>query len=262
MTTTPQPTLRPSQYKPVPPRYASYAYEYVNGIWQKYQTQPYVPDTEAETGTYQRVKPGQIYVDGKLVPDPAEWSTECEMKVSLDPRKLLILPQPWIILQGYWPLDDHDFSLRIIPARQLAFIRLKTLMHGCRDKLSYRVPWEIGRHLIMYAPGIAYKFRFVKRDDTKRAWLIDYMPEHNHWQAETEFPDHTDHTAACDLSDLVGRVPEWAIDNETNTEAYYTRSYATPRSFAEYRRLMAEAEEYGSQEEYEPGNDDFQWVAK
>lgn len=214
----------------------------------------YVPDPLAQKGDYLAVKPGDRVEEGKHMPDPGVWFQEAEMKVAVDKSKLLILPQPWILVQGYWMLDDHELNIRLIPARELAFLRLKSLAYGVRDKMSYRIPYEIGRHMAFYAQGVAFKYRFLKRDDTDRAWLVDYYPEIEHWQAETEFVDHKMHP--------LDRWPVWATEDITMVPRGYTRERARSRSFREHDEIMKIAAQYGSQEEYEPGDDDFNWTGK
>jgi hypothetical protein len=226
--------------------------------FDKVDARPYVPDTHPMKGEYLDLEPGDRVQDDEHQPDPGEWFTECEMKVQVDHTKILLLPQPWIIVQGYWVLDDHELSIRLIPARELAYFRMKSLDFGCRQKMSYRIPYQIGRHLVYYAQGVAYKYRFIKRDDTTRAWLIDYFPETDWWQAESEFHNPGDKGEPC--LKPVDRLPVWSVEDITQQTRGYTRERARSRSFKEHEKFMAEAIEYGSREEYEPGDDDFNWV--
>jgi hypothetical protein len=222
--------------------------------FEKYNVKSYIPDPDAEPGDYPTLPPGtrEDEETHEREPDPGEWFKEAEMKVKVDKTCLLQLPQPWILVQGYWMLDDHEITIRLIPARKMAFFRLKSLTYGERDKMSFRIPYEMGRHLAFYAQGVAFKYRFIKRDDTKRAWLVDYFPEIDWWQAETEFPYHKMHK--------IPRWPVWATEDITEQPIGYTRERARSRSFKEHQIIMEQAEEFGSREEYEPGGDDFNWL--
>ncbi len=229
------------------------------------QVRPYVPDPDARPSDYKNLKPGEVDLGhGQIVEAPAEWFHEFDYKVAVDHTKLLLLPQPWIIVQGYWvdptpdiPGGEMQVSLRVMPAQQISWFRIKSAAKGRRKKTRIRIPYDLAEHMIYQAPGVAVKYRFLKRDDKGRAWLVEYFPDFNWWQAETETEDESQAGGGAPPY-----LPDWAGEQLVDESWGYTHTRAIPRSATELATILKDAENYGTREPYEPGSGKpFNWVA-
>lgn len=168
---------------------------------------------------------------------------ECEQKNAVDPDRLPALPAPWVLIQGYFDVDsDLSVSLRIIPARRLAYVRQKERsLSGCRRKRREMVDYEEALVRVLDAPRVLLKERYLLRDDAGRAWYVDHFRRDNVWIAETEFgPDP-----------LAAAIPpEWTTGDLTHDERGYSAAHAQPVDPATVRNWIAYAMRHGNRDPY------------
>ena len=176
---------------------------------------------------------------------------ESERTWDIDPSQLPELPKPWIIIQAYRTPEE---SIRLIPARRLAFARLKQpgTQSLSRNKTSVKFDYdEAAKEVISDMPLVAVKERYLIRDETGRAWLIDHMLTHGGaWRAETELSN----------PNTPVNPPPGAIRELTDSPEGYTYNFAVPMPFHERAQYIRDADTNGNRESYTPGEDpSFRW---
>lgn len=180
---------------------------------------------------------------------------EVQRKFGVDPSRLPSLPQPWALVQGY--LSDGE-SIRVIPARKIAFLRRKdpAFQALSREKLSVPLPYLSGVALLMDAPTVAFKERYLVRDKGGRAWLIDHFPDDGTWICESEFPSEKQANAAA--------PPSWSTGEMTDKPEGFTVMHAKKRSDAAIQRLLKQAQRDGTSAPYAPSESEgpFNWTGK
>jgi len=183
---------------------------------------------------------------------PDEHEKERKFKVDMEAfMEAVECPKPWMLVQGYFDAahPDDEVSIRVIPARGIAFLRRKSkTFDGNRAKISVKVDYNQAVELLLSTPRQAFKHRHLVRDPEQRAWLVDYFPEQDAAYAETEFGSAKEMKA-------LDAVPEWLDDEVTGVEEGYTRSRAIPHTESELRAELESAEKDGSTAPYEPSED-------
>jgi CYTH domain-containing protein len=170
-------------------------------------------------------------------------------------KSLLASIQPWVLVQAYF--DDapigKEHSIRLVPARALAVERTKTITYnGIRVKTSTELDYSDAVFQALQAPRIAIKERFLVYDQG-RAWLLDHFIETGDLVVETEFETKTQ-------MDSLKSLPIWIHGDLTGEPKGYTRNRAYPHALAQMQKAIEFAAEYGSREEYMPGEHDFSWA--
>ncbi len=194
--------------------------------------------------------------------DKGGFHTECERKFKVNKDALGELEDPWMLVQAYFDdLTDqgYEHNIRVIASRGRSYERIKDLGMGCRQKLSNKVSFEDAVNSVFKATRVAVKCRYMVRDEEGRAWLIDYFPAEDWWQAETEFESKDE------MNDQ-HMTPVWCGEELTQHEIGYSRNHAKPMGQQDIADALKFAYEHGSKAEYSPAElrergEEFQFKA-